>query len=231
MVHQNGDVGSADFDAVRLAENLAEVEARVAGACAVVGRSREEVTLVAVSKTVDVGLIRGLYDLGVRDFGESRWQELETKVHQLPSDIRWHFIGKVQSNKARKIAEAVSVIHTLESESQLREFAKSDRTFDGFLQVNLAKEAQKSGIFTEDLDRTLDVVLNCKAVRLRGLMTIGPLVDDPEESRELFRRLARLARDRGLSGLSMGMSGDFEVAIQEGSTHVRVGSALLGHRA
>ncbi len=214
-----------------LAENLADIEERVQRACLSVGRKRDSVTLVVVSKTVSVSEIQAVYDLGVRDFGESRWQELETKVHQLPSDIRWHFIGKVQSNKAQKIAQVASVVHTLETESQLREFAKSDRTFEGFIQVNLAREPQKSGIFTEDLDRTLALVVKCKAVRLRGLMTIGPLVDDQEESRLVFRELARLAKENGLEGVSMGMSGDFEVAIQEGSTHVRVGSAIFGHRS
>lgn len=218
------------MEGMSVAENLVRVEERVLRACDSVGRERGEVTLVAVSKTVGVEGILEAYEAGVRDFGESRWQELQTKVHLLPSDIRWHFIGKVQSNKAKNIAQAVHTVHTLENERQLVEFAKADRTFDGFLQVNLAKEQQKSGIFVEDLDRTLAVVLKFSQVRLRGLMTIGPLTDDLDDIRALYRQLAELAREKGLAGLSMGMSGDFEIAIQEGATHVRVGSLIFGHR-
>lgn len=212
-------------------DNLLRVEEKIQNVCSLSDRSREEVTLIAVSKTVSVDLILEAYEEGVRDFGESRWQELQTKVHQLPSDIRWHFIGKVQSNKAKNIALTAFAVHTIEKESQIKEFDKADRTFDGFIQLNLAKEQQKSGIFIEDLDRTLALVLKSQTVRLRGLMTIGPYTNDPEETRPLFQKLAKLAEDCRLSGLSMGMSGDYEVAIQEGATHVRVGSAIFGHRS
>lgn len=213
-----------------IADRLLALESKISDACQVAGRERGEVTLVCVSKTVSVELIAEAYKCGIRDFGESRLQELQTKVHQLPSDIRWHFIGKVQSNKAKKIASLCSVIHSLESENQIAEIEKQSRTVDGFLQVNLAGEEQKSGIFLKDLDRTLEIVLKSKTVRLAGLMTIGPLTSDLEQTRSLFRELADLVREKGLSSVSMGMSGDFEVAIQEGSTHIRVGSAIFGHR-
>lgn len=212
-------------------ENLRRIEEQIQRACELAGRPRSSVTLICVSKTISVDLIAEAYNCGIRDFGESRWQELQTKVHLLPSDIRWHFIGKVQSNKAKNIAEHCFAIHTIEKESQLVEIAKQSLTIEGFLQVNLAKEQQKSGIFTEALDNTIDIVLKFKSVRLAGLMTIGPLITDSESNRLLFRELAALAREKGLDSVSMGMSGDFEVAIQEGSTHIRVGSAIFGDRA
>lgn len=214
-----------------VSENLDRLEARVQSACDSVGRKREEVTVVCVSKTVGIDAIAEAYEWGVRDFGESRLQELQTKVHHLPSDIRWHFLGKIQSNKVRKIVDLCQVVHSLEKESQWVEMGKQDRTIDCFLQLNLAKEQQKSGIFVEELDRTYKDVIKCLQVRLIGLMTIGPLTDDPEDVRLLFRELASIAKSRDLKCLSMGMSGDFDVAIQEGSTHVRVGSAVFGQRS
>lgn len=202
----------------------------VDSACQCVGRKRDEVTIIAVTKEVSLNKIKIAYELGIRDFGESKLQELQTKVHQLPNDINWHFIGKLQSNKAKTVAAIAQTIHTIENERQLQEIAKQDRTIDGLIQVNIASEQQKSGIFIEDLDKVLSHVLKCKQVRFRGLMTIGPEVKDSEESRIYFRELAILNRKIGGTQLSMGMSGDFEVAIQEGATHIRVGSALFGNR-
>ncbi|MFM9873575.1 MAG: YggS family pyridoxal phosphate-dependent enzyme [Fimbriimonadaceae bacterium] len=209
---------------------LRSINDRISSACELSNRNPNDVHLIAVSKNFSADHIKSAYDLGIRDFGESKFQELETKVHQLPSDIKWHFIGKLQSNKAKNVASIVDTIQTLENERQLQEIAKQDRTIDGFIQVNIASEQQKSGIFTKDLDRVLSHVLKCKQVRFRGLMTIGPVVSDPEESRIFFRELAILNRKFGGTQLSMGMSGDFEVAIQEGATHIRVGSALFGNR-
>lgn len=210
--------------------SLSDIQERILRACESVNRDPDEVTLVAVSKNFSVDHINHAYDIGHRHFGESKWQELETKVHQLPKDINWHFIGKLQSNKAKRVAELVDTIHTIESERQLKEIAKQDRTIDGFIQVNIASEQQKSGILMQDLDKVLLHVLKCNQVRFRGLMTIGPEVSDPEESRNFFRELAILNRKIGGTHLSMGMSGDFEVAIQEGATHIRVGSAIFGNR-
>jgi PLP dependent protein len=210
--------------------SLKSISERIAAACEQANRSPNDVILIAVSKNFSVDHIKAAYDLGIRDFGESKLQELETKVHQLPNDINWHFIGKLQSNKAKRVAELATTIHSLETDRQLQEIAKQDRTIDGFIQLNIASEQQKSGIFKEDLDKVLSHVLKCNQVRFRGLMTIGPAVSDPEESRIYFRELAILNRKIGGTQLSMGMSGDFEVAIQEGATHVRVGSALFGNR-
>lgn len=186
--------------------------------------------LIAVSKNQSINAILEAYEAGQRHFGESYLQELQTKVHKLPSDIVWHFIGKVQSNKAKNIALLADVIHTIENERQIAEFNKLDRTFTGFIQVNIAREQQKSGIFPESLDKVLSHVLKSPQVQFSGLMTIGPAVDDPEESRPIFRQLANLNREIGGKSLSMGMSHDFEVALQEGATHIRVGTAIFGKR-
>lgn len=190
-----------------------------------------QVTLIAVSKTVPVELIRELYDLGHRDFGESRYQEAEPKIRALPGDIRWHFIGALQSNKIRKIGEVFHSVHTLCQVDHLKEFAKLSAPIDVCLEVNTGREAQKSGVFSEGLDNLVSSVLECQQVRLRGLMTIGPLTESSEETREAFRQLAQLrSRYPWMDWLSMGMSQDFEMAIQEGASHVRVGSALFGDR-
>lgn len=200
-------------------------------ACKSCGREACDVTLVAVSKTVPIDQIRALYDLGHRDFGESRQQELTQKREALPDDVRWHFVGKLQSNKAKRVADSCSWIHTLDSESQIKELAKSSKTIDGLIEINIAEEPQKSGISPQALDRFAEIVLNCTQVRLRGLMAVGPVVHNPEDMRPYFRRLKDLlSRLQGADCLSMGMSQGFEVAIQEGSTHIRVGSAIFGER-
>lgn len=189
------------------------------------------VTLVAVSKTFGIDAVQEAYDAGVRDFGESRLQEAIPKIEALPADIIWHFVGKLQSNKARRVASLFSVIHALETLSQLRELEKSDRTVDGLIEVNVADEPQKSGLGFDALDEFALEVLHCERVRLRGLMTIGPQVRNAEEMRPFFRKLKeRLSRLPKGDWLSMGMSGDFDVAIQEGATHIRVGTALFGER-
>lgn len=213
-----------------LAENWARIQDEVADACSSVGRTPDSITVIAVSKTYSVDAIRAAYDLGFRDFGESRIQEALPKIGALPKDIRWHFIGPLQSNKAKTAAVHFQVIHSLSSNSQLLEIAKSGSTIDGLLQVNLGREQQKSGIFAETLDAAVQDVLKCSQVRFRGLMTIGPLVENPEDARPIFKELAELGSRVGAEWLSMGMSGDFRVAIQEGATHVRIGSALFGDR-
>ena len=211
-------------------ENLERIEERIVKACDSAGRSRDEVTLIAVGKTRPVETLREAYDLGVRQFGENRFQEADEKIDQLPSDIVWHYIGKLQSNKARRAAERMSVIHTLESDSQLRKIANGDRIVDGLIEVNLGREPQKSGIFAENLDEYLEKVTQCSRVRFRGLMTVPPLSLDPEECRTYFRQLRKLGDGIGAEWLSMGMTADFEVAIQEGATHIRVGTAIFGER-
>ena len=214
-----------------VSENLARIRDRIALACASCERSPAEVTLVAVTKTVPIPIIREAYDLGHRDFGESRFQEALPKIEALPSDARWHFIGKLQSNKARRVAERFSVIHSIENEAQLREIEKADCNLDVLIEVNLAKESQKSGISPESLDGLLAVLSNYKHARFRGLMTIGPQTDDRKATRELFGKLRAMNERVGGRWLSIGMSGDFDVAIQEGSTHVRVGTGIFGFRS
>lgn len=210
-------------------KSLTEIRGRIECACAIAGRPVDDVTLIAVSKGVSIEAIAQAYDLGVRDFGESRLQEAEPKIEALPTDIRWHFIGSLQSNKARRIAALFDSIHTLASRSALDQLAKSDAPIDCFIEVNIAEEPQKSGVSPKSLEEFVDLVLQCNLVHLRGLMTIGPDVE-PEAMRPYFRRLRGFSEQLHVTGLSMGMSRDFEVAIQEGSTHVRVGSALFGAR-
>lgn len=215
-----------------LYENYMRIQERIAEACAKSGRKSSEVTLVAVTKSVLPSDILELYDLGQRDFGESRLQEALPKIESLPTDIDWHFIGRLQSNKAKRIGNCFSAIHTLESTSQLAELDKIDRSLDVCIEVNIARETQKGGIFPEVLDEFVSSVLNSNKLRLRGLMTIGPFDASQDDKRRIFRDLRALAaRLPNWQWLSMGMSDDFEVAIQEGSTHVRVGSALFGERA
>lgn len=214
-------------------ENLARVREHIAKACESCGRDPREIRLVAVTKTVDIARIREAYDCGLRLFGESRLQEALPKLEALPSDVEWHFIGKLQSNKARKAAELFDAIHTLESASQIVELDKAQRDapLDALIEVNIAGEPQKSGVWEGGLDSLVQLVLRSNQVRLRGLMTVGPLCDEPEAMRPFFRRLRELnGRVPNADWLSMGMSGDYEVAIQEGATHIRVGTALFGER-
>lgn len=214
-----------------IAENLHDLRERIARACESVSRDPATVTLVAVTKTFPTEAIREAYDLGHRDFGESRLQEALPKIAALPGDVRWHFVGKLQSNKAKRAAAQFHTIHTLESPSQLDEIAKAGRQVEGFIEVNVSGETQKSGISPKSLDDFVKTVLYCPQVCLRGLMAIGPLAADVEQVRKAFRLLREL-RERipGTDALSMGMSADLEVAIQEGSTHVRVGTAIFGKR-
>lgn len=213
-----------------IAKNIALIQSQIDRAAETVQRDPNEITLIAVSKTFPIDAIREAYDAGHRHFGESRLQEAQPKIKALPGDIVWHFIGNLQSNKAKKVAQLFEVIHTLESESQLKEIAKAGRQVDGFIEVNIAKETQKAGISTDEVDELIEVVLHYPQVRLCGLMTIGPVEENPETSRKYFRVLKNLANEKDLKGLSMGMSQDFDVAIQEGATHIRVGSAIFGSR-
>jgi hypothetical protein len=215
---------------MNLLDRIDAVQNRIARACQSAGRHSEEITLIAVSKTINLEGIQEAYKAGIRNFGESRWQEASPKIAQLPSDIRWHFIGRLQSNKARVVAQNIDVIHTIEKESHCQEIAKAGRTIDGLIEVNLAGEAQKGGILASELDEFYRLVLHYSQVNIRGFMTIGPWVADAEDSRVIFRNLYRLASRFDGSWLSMGMSNDFDVAIQEGATHIRVGTAIFGER-
>lgn len=219
------------MDSMReMARRIADIQEKIDAACARVGRDPAGVTLIAVSKSQPAELVREAYACGLRHFGESRWPEVEQKVQALPEDATWHFIGPLQTNKVKSIASVVDVVHSISSIRQLEKVPAQNRTLDAFVQVNIAKEEQKSGIFPEDLDKTVEDVLRFSTVRFCGLMTIGPIVETAEEIRPVFRELSRLAQRIGARGLSMGMSGDFETAVEEGATHVRIGSAIFQSR-
>ena len=209
----------------------ASIQDRIAAAARRAGRNPEEITLVVVSKTQPLDRLWEAYEAGVRNFGENRVQEAIPKFDALPPDITWHLIGSLQSNKAKLAAERFSAIHSLENERQLAEITKANRRIDGLIQVNLGEEAQKSGILGPELDAFRKIVLQYDQVVFRGLMTIGPAHQSAEEARILFRTLRELGKAIGTPWLSMGMSDDFEVAVEEGSTHVRIGSALFGPRS
>ncbi len=216
-------------------EALHNIETRIASACRRSGRQRSEVTLIAVTKTHAVETLRKAYDLGLRDFGENRVQELLSKIEFLPSDIRWHLIGQLQSNKAKYIAPFIHLVHSIDSLSTATELSKRavqhGRTIDILIEVNVADEETKSGISPSELPQFLsEIRSSCPALRVTGLMTVAPHVEDSEEVRPYFKALKQLADEYELKELSIGMSNDFEVAIEEGATMVRIGSALFGER-
>ena len=213
-------------------ERLREVRERIQRACARSRRETSSVTLIAVTKVFPASAIREAYDAGLRDFGENYVQELESKepeIHDL-AGARFHLIGHLQSNKARKAAELFSVIQTVDSPKLARRLDDAGRPLDVMLEVKLSPEEAKSGADPVELPGLIAAVRATKNLRLLGLMTMPPWSDDPEPSRPYFRRLRELALQFELAGLSMGMSHDFEVAIEEGATHIRVGTALFGKR-
>ena len=226
-----------------ISENVAAVRQRIAAAAAAAGRDPTSVKLLAVSKTFGSDRIRDAYEAGQRDFGENKVQEALQKIEAMADlPIRWHLIGHLQSNKARKAGPAFAAIHSIDSTDLLRRVdaaaAEQGAAPDLFVQVDMAGEATKFGAPEADVPAIVRAALECRAARLRGLMLLPPWFDDPEQSRPYFRRL-RLLRDRlvadgaaesHLRDLSMGMSHDFEVAIQEGATLVRVGTAIFGKR-
>ncbi len=221
-----------------IAERLQEVEARLAKACVDAARPRDSVLLVAVSKTHPASAIRQAYALGLRDFGESYAQELAEKAEALADlkDVRFHFIGHLQSNKAKLVSAHAQVVHTVHSASIARELGKraaaEGRQLAVLLEVNVGGEAQKHGCAPGDLPALLAAVRAEASLEVRGLMTIPP--DDATLARKAFRDLAELRDASGgitqLPELSMGMSGDLELAVAAGATMVRIGTALFGPR-
>jgi pyridoxal phosphate enzyme (YggS family) len=210
---------------------LQVIRDRIARAAESAGRDPATVLLIAVSKTHPVDAVKEAYDLGLRHFGESRLQEAIPKIEVSPHDLIWHFVGHLQSNKAKRAGKYFDVIHTIDNEAQLSELQKANRKIDALIEVNIAREEQKAGIFAEQLDDLRNKVIHYDHVCLRGLMTIGPALEGGEKMRPFFKSLRLLNERIGGDWLSMGMSGDFEVAIQEGSTHIRVGTALFGERS
>ena len=210
-----------------IAENLAAVEDRIATACKRAGRKRSDVTLVAVSKTFPADRVDEAIAAGVTHIGENRVQEARDKKPQVHGNARWHLIGHLQSNKAKDAVRIFDVIETVDSVELAQKIAKaSDAARDVLLQVNVGDEAQKSGVATETVTNIVQQIRAIEGIRLIGLMAIPP-IGDP---RKHFRRLRELRDQAGLDHLSMGMSEDFEIAIEEGSTMVRIGRAIFGAR-
>ncbi len=211
------------------------MEARIARAAERSGRNRSDVTLVAVSKKFSAGRLREAYQAGVREFGENYVQEFAEKRPLLADlDARFHLIGHLQSNKARQACDLFEVIETVDSDRLLRRLdaaaAERRRTIEALLEIKLSSEESKSGAPPQQIPDLLKAAAGCPHLKLSGLMTMPPWSEDQEQSRPYFQELARLARQYGLAQLSMGMSNDFEAAIEEGATIIRVGTALFGAR-
>jgi len=226
---------------VGIADNLRSVRERVASACQRAGRSPDEVTIVAVSKTFPPALVVEACRAGLTDAGENRVQEAATKipaVEALGSRPRWHLVGHLQTNKVKTALGLFDIIHSVDSlhlaESISRQASSLPIRQAGplpvLLEVNVAGEASKFGLRTEETGAALEQIARLPGLAVQGLMTVAPLVDDPEEVRPVFRKLRRLRDALGLRDLSMGMTDDFEVAIEEGATIVRIGRAIFGPR-
>ena len=225
-----------------LKENYEEVQKKITEACKRAGRNREEVTLIAVSKTKPVEMLSEIYDLGERNFGENKVQELTEKEEVLPKDIHWHMIGHLQRNKVKYIIDKVAMIHSVDSlrlaQTIEQEAAKKDLVMPILLEVNVAEEESKFGLTTNEVLPLLEKISIFSHIKVMGLMTIAPFVKNPEENREIFRTLKKLSVDINakninnvnMSVLSMGMTGDYQVAVQEGATMVRVGTGIFGER-
>ena len=223
-------------------ENLEEVEQRIQAACRHAGRKREEVTLIAVSKTKPVEDLKEAYQLGIRTFGENKVQELTEKYEVLPKDIHWHMIGHLQTNKVKYIVDKAELIHSVDSlklaETIEKEAAKKNCIVSILIEVNVAQEESKFGVHTDEVIPLIEKIARFPHVRIQGLMTIAPFVQNSEENRTIFRTLQKLSVDImqknidnvNVSILSMGMTNDYEVAIEEGATMVRVGTGIFGAR-
>lgn len=223
-------------------DNLEQVQQRIKEACENAGRDEKEVTLVSVSKTKPLSMLQEAYEAGVRDFGENKVQELMEKIPEMPGDVRWHMIGHLQRNKVKYIVGKVFLIHSVDSlrlaEEISREAVKQDVEADILLEVNVAGEESKFGATS---DAAAELALNVSklpGIHIRGLMTIAPFVENAEENRQYFRKLKQLSVDIerknidnvSMDVLSMGMTGDYPVAVEEGATYVRVGTGIFGER-
>ena len=223
-------------------ENLKIVEEKIAKACERTKRDRSEVTLIAVSKTKPEVMIEEAYAAGQRDFGENKVQEICRKKELLPEDIRWHMIGHLQRNKVHQVVNKACLIHSVDSlrlaETISHEAEKKEIKVPVLVEVNVAQEESKFGVTTEETISLVEEIAKLPHIQVRGLMTIAPFVEDPEENRGIFRKLKQLSVDIAakninnvnMSVLSMGMTNDYEVAIEEGATMVRGGTGIFGER-
>ncbi len=225
-----------------LAENLQNVENHIQAACARANRVRSEVTLIAVSKTKPVPMLEEVYAEGIRYFGENKVQELTDKYDKLPDDVKWHLIGHLQRNKVKYIVDKVDLIHSVDSvrlaETIEQEAAKKNVIVPILIEVNVAEEESKFGLKVNEVMSVIEEISKFSHIRIRGLMTIAPYVENPEKNRPVFARLRKLSVDIAEKNidnvsveiLSMGMTNDYEVAIEEGATMVRVGTGIFGER-
>lgn len=225
-----------------LKDNLAKVEENIQAACKKAGRDRSEVTLIAVSKTKPVSMLQEIYDENIRHFGENKVQELCDKMEQLPEDIKWHMIGHLQRNKVKYIVGRVALIHSVDTYRLAEEIniqaKKKNVVVPILVEVNIAKEESKFGISREDAILLVEDISHLENVRIKGLMTIAPYVENPEDNRQYFQKIKQLSVDIihknidnvSMEILSMGMTGDYMVAIEEGATMVRVGTGIFGER-
>ena len=223
-------------------EHLTEVKERIEQACIRSGRNPGEVTLIAVSKTKPVPMLEEAYAAGARDFGENKVQEIAAKKPELPEDIRWHMIGHLQRNKVGQVLGKAVLIHSVDSLRLARQIetdaAKAGLDVDILLEVNVAKEESKYGFMLEEVEDAIMTIQDFPHVHIKGLMTIAPFVENPEENRGIFKKLFEFAVDIDkknidnvtMGVLSMGMTGDYEVAVEEGATMVRVGTGIFGIR-
>lgn len=225
-----------------LIENLNEVRRNIKNACERANRNYDDVTLIAVSKTKPVEMLQEVYDDGVREFGENKVQELSQKIEEMPHDINWHMIGHLQTNKVKYIVGKTKLIHSVDSlklaEEIQRQAEKNNVEVDILIEVNIAEEESKFGIKKEETLELIRAISSLNRVHIKGLMTIAPYVENAEDNRLFFRSIKDLSVDIkqqnidnvNMNVLSMGMSGDYEVAIEEGATMVRVGTGIFGER-
>lgn len=234
----NGNMGCIFMVANNYRQVLASIKESV-----LVGRRKEEdVTLIAVSKTKPVELLQEVYNAGARDFGENKVQEIIAKYDKLPSDIRWHMIGHLQTNKVKYIADKVYMIHSVDSvklaEVISKEAVKAGRVIPILIEVNVAEEESKFGVSMNECENLICQINHLPGISIKGLMTIAPFVEDAEENRKYFKALNQLSVDIiqknidnvSMEFLSMGMSGDYGIAIEEGANFVRVGTKIFGER-
>ena len=223
-------------------DHLNEVRENIQKACEKAGRSPQEVTLIAVSKTKPLFMLEEAYEAGARDFGENKVQEIREKHPKMPEDARFHMIGHLQRNKVKQVLPHAVLIHSVDSyrlaEQISQEAGKLGITAKILLEVNVAKEESKFGMMPEDVEEMAGQIAALPHLQIEGLMTIAPFVDDPEKSRPVFRKLYQLSVDIkkknidnvSMSVLSMGMTGDYQVAVEEGATMIRVGTGIFGAR-
>ncbi len=222
-----------------LQDNLEIVQKRLARAAAKRGISKEEITLIAVTKTIPLDKVYRAWELGIRNFGENRLQEALPKISSLPSGLNWHFMGHLQTNKVKDVLPFFKLIHSLDrlklAHVLQKEAEKINRVVDVLVQVNIGSEETKYGFEPDKVEEALGEIVLLDRIKVKGLMAIAPLVDNPEKVRTYFSGLNQLFKNLKVPGammkyLSMGMTNDFEVAVEEGSNMVRIGTALFGER-